>query len=132
MIRRPPRSTRTDTLVPYTTLFRSLGVGNDQRRHQLGQRCDRLHRVSVLRSKNFVGLLIDDQHYAGLQLESGLQTQILRTRLVGDLLGDRIDDIFVGRLAVFGWRKDRKSIRLNSSNYCASRMPSSASTNKHE
>src|SRR3546814_6486505 len=26
MIRRPPRSTRTDTLFPYTTLFRS-GVG---------------------------------------------------------------------------------------------------------
>src|SRR3546814_4063820 len=25
MIRRPPRSTRTDTLVPYTTLFRSRG-----------------------------------------------------------------------------------------------------------
>src|SRR3546814_15249493 len=28
MIRRPPRSTRTDTLFPYTTLFRSLnGAG---------------------------------------------------------------------------------------------------------
>src|SRR3546814_7604854 len=27
MIRRPPRSTRTDTLVPYTTLFRSSGTG---------------------------------------------------------------------------------------------------------
>src|SRR3546814_11468386 len=26
MIRRPPRSTRTDTLFPYTTLFRSLDV----------------------------------------------------------------------------------------------------------
>src|SRR3546814_8441489 len=26
MIRRPPRSTRTDTLFPYTTLFRSGGV----------------------------------------------------------------------------------------------------------
>src|SRR3546814_3666186 len=26
MIRRPPRSTRTDTLFPYTTLFRSLGT----------------------------------------------------------------------------------------------------------
>src|SRR3546814_14294017 len=26
MIRRPPRSTRTDTLFPYTTLFRSLNV----------------------------------------------------------------------------------------------------------
>src|SRR3546814_4105595 len=27
MIRRPPRSTRTDTLFPYTTLFRSDGAG---------------------------------------------------------------------------------------------------------
>src|SRR3546814_10965913 len=26
MIRRPPRSTRTDTLFPYTTLFRSAGI----------------------------------------------------------------------------------------------------------
>src|SRR3546814_19829913 len=26
MIRRPPRSTRTDTLFPYTTLFRSNGI----------------------------------------------------------------------------------------------------------
>src|SRR3546814_16696605 len=26
MIRRPPRSTRTDTLFPYTTLFRSFAV----------------------------------------------------------------------------------------------------------
>src|SRR3546814_7106406 len=37
MIRRPPRSTRTDTLFPYTTLFRS----RDQRaadRHQRRQR----------------------------------------------------------------------------------------------
>src|SRR3546814_1957266 len=39
MIRRPPRSTRTDTLVPYTTLFRS------QRRaaRAQGQRRDRRH-----------------------------------------------------------------------------------------
>src|SRR3546814_20520022 len=28
MIRRPPRSTRTDTLFPYTTLFRSLKFSN--------------------------------------------------------------------------------------------------------
>src|SRR3546814_16987307 len=27
MLRRPPRSTRTDTLFPYTTLFRSPGPG---------------------------------------------------------------------------------------------------------
>src|SRR3546814_6632249 len=28
MIRRPPRSTRTDTLFPYTTLFRSQSFAN--------------------------------------------------------------------------------------------------------
>src|SRR3546814_46581 len=31
MIRRPPRSTRTDTLFPYTTLFRSHGLGRGAR-----------------------------------------------------------------------------------------------------
>src|SRR3546814_924001 len=29
MIRRPPRSTRTDTLFPYTTRFRSRGKGGE-------------------------------------------------------------------------------------------------------
>src|SRR3546814_6096497 len=49
MIRRPPRSTRTDTLFPYTTLFRS------PRRHRILRRvqsvegrrsgyCERHHR----------------------------------------------------------------------------------------
>src|SRR3546814_17899606 len=33
MIRRPPRSTRTDTLFPYTTLFRSYPGQNDAKRH---------------------------------------------------------------------------------------------------
>src|SRR3546814_7903004 len=31
MIRRPPRSTRTDTLFPYTTLFRSLWTRYENR-----------------------------------------------------------------------------------------------------
>src|SRR3546814_7871953 len=31
MIRRPPRSTRTDTLFPYTTLFRSFAIGFHER-----------------------------------------------------------------------------------------------------
>src|SRR3546814_7647678 len=30
MIRRPPRSTRTDTLFPYTTLFRSPSAGQQE------------------------------------------------------------------------------------------------------
>src|SRR3546814_6139293 len=33
MIRRPPRSTRTDTLFPYTTLFRSVDVDGGGRRN---------------------------------------------------------------------------------------------------
>src|SRR3546814_8732073 len=46
MIRRPPRSTRTDTLFPYTTLFRSVGGSHDgvdgraprvHHRHALGR-----------------------------------------------------------------------------------------------
>src|SRR3546814_15986210 len=40
MMRRPPRSTRTDTLFPYTTLFRSL-------RPQAGQRCCRIATQAV-------------------------------------------------------------------------------------
>src|SRR3546814_5553592 len=33
MIRRPPRSTRTDTLFPYTTLFRSVEARDRARGH---------------------------------------------------------------------------------------------------
>src|SRR3546814_19882942 len=33
MIRRPPRSTRTDTLFPYTTLFRSPGIHRPHATH---------------------------------------------------------------------------------------------------
>src|SRR3546814_11604963 len=36
MIRRPPRSTRTDTLFPYTTLFRSKGFADQPRGGQEG------------------------------------------------------------------------------------------------
>src|SRR3546814_14608670 len=49
MIRRPPRATRTDTLFPYTTLFRSLreaagdphlgGVADIERPHRTQGRC---------------------------------------------------------------------------------------------
>src|SRR3546814_18507830 len=34
MIRRPPRSTRTDTLFPYTTLFRSLYQGRSYKSYR--------------------------------------------------------------------------------------------------
>src|SRR3546814_8133389 len=54
MIRRPPRSTRTDTLFPYTTLFRSLQPASVMRRQNYpARRCrspPRLHHVQALTS----------------------------------------------------------------------------------
>src|SRR3546814_11168327 len=38
MIRRPPRSTRTDTLFPYTTLFRSAEGDWDSRKQEFQDR----------------------------------------------------------------------------------------------
>src|SRR3546814_9526917 len=47
MIRRPPRSTRPDTLFPYTTLFRSPDAGGDGLRGQRpGRIAPRRHRRS--------------------------------------------------------------------------------------
>src|SRR3546814_13880819 len=48
MTRRPPRSTRTDTLFPYTTLFRSAAIAQRYRRASLvrpgsaGSKCCRI------------------------------------------------------------------------------------------
>src|SRR3546814_20506844 len=51
MLRRPPRATRTDTLFPYTTLFRSLGAqtlgqlaDDEMIGLRLGERLDHLAR----------------------------------------------------------------------------------------
>src|SRR3546814_19068419 len=52
MIRRPPRSTRTDTLFPYTTLFRSaLGRADD------ADRVDEAGRADDLLDEDAAGLL---------------------------------------------------------------------------
>src|SRR3546814_8203228 len=45
MIRRPPRSTRTDTLFPYTTLFRSAGFRTQRTRSIAEDVHDRALRV---------------------------------------------------------------------------------------
>src|SRR3546814_20757310 len=59
MIRRPPRSTRTDTLFPYTTLFRSrrrvsqcgLGVPAPRGPELQKKRCSPLNRPGRTRSE---------------------------------------------------------------------------------
>src|SRR3546814_6769570 len=62
MIRRPPRSTRTDTLLPYTTLFRSDAV---QRGQLLGGQ-----RVELADDRGD-GLLGQVGHRVSLRLRAG-------------------------------------------------------------
>src|SRR3546814_5660556 len=47
MIRRPPRSTRTDTLFPYTTLFRSATQYQPERAEKLGDKS--FHHLGITR-----------------------------------------------------------------------------------
>src|SRR3546814_13744600 len=57
MIRRPPRSTRTDTLFPYTTLFRSLLL-RGMIRSVFGLEHQALHPAAILhmRVENLVDI----------------------------------------------------------------------------
>src|SRR3546814_2066311 len=72
MLRRPPRSTRTDTLFPYTTLFRSLGCrfdpGGRSRFRPDGTRW--LHTrlgARASRSRRELFLLRSEEHTSELQ-----------------------------------------------------------------
>src|SRR3546814_10283695 len=86
MIRRPPRSTRTDTLFPYTTLFRSEAVHGrlEHATRPLGQLLDELS--------------------AAARPEDGVSAKPLGQGCLGVEAGDH------GHLDV----GDRKSTRLNS------------------
>src|SRR3546814_10129900 len=53
MIRRPPRSTRTDTLFPYTTLFRSASTRSS---NQAGFALMNLGRVAQDAPYGFIGI----------------------------------------------------------------------------
>src|SRR3546814_12077451 len=86
MIRRPPRSTRTDTLFPYTTLFRSKELGANGLTH-FGR--DLVGRMNERR------MLIDLSH-------ANMQT-------MADTIAASKVSVIVSHTA------DRKSTRLNSS-----------------
>src|SRR3546814_5510476 len=51
MIRRPPRSTRTDTLFPYTTLFRSTVFTQSRHGLTFNARADFRHSRHAMRSE---------------------------------------------------------------------------------
>src|SRR3546814_3904770 len=73
MIRRPPRSTRTDTLFPYTTLFRSrdpaTGTGARRQRPGAGYRQEHPRRHAL---RNLLGLRRHDRG-AGVAHQDGIR-----------------------------------------------------------
>src|SRR3546814_1002720 len=81
MIRRPPRSTRTDTLFPYTTLFRSrnfidhVGIvaGNEDARQAVSRCTVRVtgnRGTLCLANGNAVGVVLDHEYYRCLPKSS--------------------------------------------------------------
>src|SRR3546814_19441618 len=105
MIRRPPRSTRTATLSPYTTPFRSsgktvgsIGVGN------IGSELFRL-----LAPLDLVHIAYDP--YAKTEA-----TEKLRVRLTDKDTVLRESDFVCINTPLTPETRDRKSTRLNSSN----------------
>src|SRR3546814_19425430 len=65
MMRRPPRSTRTDTLFPYTTLFRSIARAAVRRgrlggARRLGRRCRGLGRRDRLAARIYHRAAFDE------------------------------------------------------------------------
>src|SRR3546814_7194276 len=77
MIRRPPRSTRTDTLFPYTTLFRS-GDRCENLTGEKRHRCDRIaklfrHHRRVEQGHAEPAMLFGDEHSGNAQIVEGAQ-----------------------------------------------------------
>src|SRR3546814_2466895 len=140
MIRRPPRSTRTDTLFPYTTLFRSAGDGwrfpieapppprRGARRVDAGELDEPLPLAMAA-----AGL---EQVLAwgvpGIAAALGERTRALDDALDANGLSTWKTPGHAPHLtALRPPAEDRKSTRLNSSHSCAPRMPSSACNNKN-
>src|SRR3546814_18868294 len=102
MIRRPPRSTRTDTLFPYTTLFRSKG-GNAREAAELGKALHLVRdagfdmmagdRLVIKRRGELVARL--RLHVGEVDVEDARRRPVLRRvavmRLGGRLLAPRLD-----------------------------------------
>src|SRR3546814_3702526 len=71
MIRRPPRSTRTDTLFPYTTLFRSARRRTGRLRNSISHRCHPTSDADRLPARRDhdaeMGLRRSEEHTSELQ-----------------------------------------------------------------
>src|SRR3546814_9121320 len=113
MIRRPPRSTRTDTLFPYTTLFRSLTTALSYLGTALGlTRLDHVFYDNVLTASSYS---VDDTDIVIIAIDDGSIDQLgywpWRRSTHARLL-DALGQAHVVGLDIV---LDRKSTRLNSS-----------------
>src|SRR3546814_15296649 len=97
MIRRPPRSTRTDTLFPYTTLFRSLRPG--QRLADLGaaQRVGVMQRVGGVFRGGDGFLLLDVPQHFRWRLGAGGHEELVSQAVDRALLAGRSEERRVGK-----------------------------------
>src|SRR3546814_3497724 len=118
MSRRPPRSTRTEPLFPYTTLFRSLASDPDL---PPGIPIVRMVEPGLTAGMSEYVVLAVLSHHR-FMLDYAEQRREKRWEEVLQLPAEARQIGILG-LGVLG---DRKSTRLNSSHSCASRMPSSA------
>src|SRR3546814_2504464 len=72
MSRRPPRSTRTDTLFPYTTLFRSDGIDLDRGAERQDRDADRAARMASRLAEHLLHQLGRAVRDLGLRGEAGI------------------------------------------------------------
>src|SRR3546814_13273693 len=104
MIRRPPRSTRTDTLFPYTTLFRSAHLKPGSRLTHARVQAEAIGASVIARTE---AVLASNSCYRRLDLELG--ASLSRHELNVSLQGDGAQVIAGGVLLADG-RRDRKSV----------------------
>src|SRR3546814_11557920 len=93
MIRRPPRSTRTDTLFPYTTLFRSVQAGREARgQHPAAAEIDVDQHAGIA-----IHLAMAHHHGAGHRLEDPEPVIIAVFRPEGGTGMLVVDDVEIAR-----------------------------------
>src|SRR3546814_21085263 len=122
MIRRPPRSTRTDTLFPYTTLFRSrrdgadaapLGVSGRRKSHPFRHPCADLFApvsaVEMVANDTFQGLAFIARIGGGDGFARDLGDDAGQHLIIPDQLdkGVRLEERRVGKECVSTLRSQR-------------------------
>src|SRR3546814_8369317 len=117
MIRRPPRSTRTDTLFPYTTLFRSKAKVIKYLTTYLGPNPPPAEAAAAAPSAKLDGKTVWQQNCAACHGAKGARQPGYFPPLAGnpDLFTDQAFPVLVVLNGISGPLTDRKSTRLNSS-----------------